>query len=253
MKSDYITLNYEEFKFVIPIGIEYILPYYEICLTDHYNLLLDDVKASDILLDVGANIGIFTVLASKKVNKVIAVEPDPYNYKYLKKNIELNNIKNVIISNKAVSNYKGVTFISSKGSQSKLAEKGIKINVTTIDELLNEHNIDIDALKMDIEGSEYEALDGKFLERCKRLMVEIHNDLYEEIYQRLEKHGFRIIEWKPSKIAIIKQSVKHFGHFCDAELKSGFPATKMIFRYIFRKDIPYMNDHGLRMIYAYKL
>ncbi|RMF32311.1 MAG: FkbM family methyltransferase, partial [Candidatus Nitrosothermus koennekii] len=178
----------------------------------------------------------------------------PYNYEYLKKNIELNDIKNVIISNKAVSNYKGITFISSKGSQSKLTNKGIKVNVTTIDDLLNEYRIDrIDALKMDIEGSEYEALDGEFLNTCKRLMVEIHDDSYEEIHDRLKRYNFKIIEWRPSKTAIVKQSVKHFGHFCDAELKSGFPATKMIFRYIFGKDIPYMNDSKLKMVYAYKL
>lgn len=59
------------------------------------------------VLDTGGNIGYFTLLASKLVGKhgkVYVFEPDPTNFKYLRKNIEINKIENIILINKCVSN-----------------------------------------------------------------------------------------------------------------------------------------------------
>jgi len=44
-------------------------------------------------------------LAAKKAKMVIAVEPDPENFEYLEKNVKLNGMKNVVLINKALSNY----------------------------------------------------------------------------------------------------------------------------------------------------
>ena len=59
----------------------------------------------DIVVDVGAHIGLYTIIASKRVGpngKVIAIEADPSNFEMLNRNIQLNNLTNVLALNYAV-------------------------------------------------------------------------------------------------------------------------------------------------------
>ncbi|CEG11098.1 Methyltransferase FkbM (fragment) [groundwater metagenome] len=68
------------------------------------------IKEGDVVLDIGANIGYYTLIAAKLVGvngKVYAFEPDPTNFSFLKKSVEINNYKNVICEQKAVSNENG--------------------------------------------------------------------------------------------------------------------------------------------------
>ena len=68
-------------------------------------LILRQAKKSDVVVDVGANIGYYTVLLADKVGKtgkVYAFEPDIISFEILKKNIEANNLKNVVAVNAGV-------------------------------------------------------------------------------------------------------------------------------------------------------
>ncbi len=68
-------------------------------------LVRKEVKKSDVVLDIGANIGYYTLILAKLVGKkgrVFAFEPDPTNFALLKKNISINGYKNVILVPKAV-------------------------------------------------------------------------------------------------------------------------------------------------------
>jgi len=68
-------------------------------------LILRQVKLGDIIVDVGANIGYYTVLFADKVGKsgkVIAIEPDPINFEILQKNIKENKLFNVVAVQAAV-------------------------------------------------------------------------------------------------------------------------------------------------------
>jgi len=61
------------------------------------NLIKNKIKEGDIVLNIGANIGYYTLLIARLVGsngKVFAFEPDLNNFKILKKNIEINNYKN---------------------------------------------------------------------------------------------------------------------------------------------------------------
>lgn len=131
-----------------------------------------DLKENDIVVDAGANIGLFTVLAAKKLNntgKVIAIEPDNDNYNILKENIKINNLTNVEVVKKGLwSEKKQLQFnIGVRPGEHSLFEneqmsgKKISIECDTLDNILEELDIkQLDFMKMDIEGAEIEALNG---------------------------------------------------------------------------------------------
>jgi FkbM family methyltransferase len=122
------------------------------------------------VLDVGANIGCFALIAGRRVGpqgKVYAFEPGPENFGLLERNIRLNGLENIIAIRKAVGN-------GSKTIQFRLAERSdhhsifvppmvatkevISVESTTIDETLQGKPVDV--IKMDIEGNELSALEG---------------------------------------------------------------------------------------------
>ena len=77
-------------------------------------LILRQVKKSDVAVDVGANIGYYTILLADKVGKtgkVYAFEPDKINFEILLKNIKANNLENVIAVNVAVGSKNGKDYL----------------------------------------------------------------------------------------------------------------------------------------------
>lgn len=120
------------------------------------------------VLDVGANIGIFTIGCAKVATSVIAIEASVSNAKILFCNIALNNISNVTVYPVAASDQQGLaTFRSEVASNKVLHPLAITpeniddveiIYATTLDHLLGDTPIDV--IKIDIEGREYAALQG---------------------------------------------------------------------------------------------
>jgi tRNA G37 N-methylase Trm5 len=112
-----VILRFQGLKFIVPKETECFWPYYGICFVGEYDPILTHISSSDIVVDAGANIGIFTLLAAKKARTVIAIEPDPENFEYLKENVRLNKAGNVVLINKALQNYVGDGFICGGGFQ----------------------------------------------------------------------------------------------------------------------------------------
>ncbi len=129
------------------------------------------IDPKDIVFDCGGFIGHFTIVASKKAHhgKVFVFEPFKENIKLLLKNVNQNNLKNVIIIQKAVcKNNKNFTlnfnpnYPSASGIYNKtnIVEKR-RIKCITLDQIYREYNLDkVDFIKMDIEGMERDALLG---------------------------------------------------------------------------------------------
>lgn len=161
-------------------------------------------------MDIGSNIGYFSLFLCDKMKKVICIEPDKRSRKLLKKNIDLNNFSgSTEIYDFAMSNEIGdkkiyiakansnLSTLCRRGLSKKDKYKSLKIKTRTIDSLNLE---ELNFIKMDIEGYEVEVLSGglETLDRtpnCKILM-EVHPQFYGEdnnfsvVLEKLIKIGF---------------------------------------------------------------
>ncbi|MBM4166174.1 MAG: FkbM family methyltransferase [Ignavibacteria bacterium] len=135
------------------------------------DLIKSILKSRMTLVDIGANIGYYSILASKCVGekgKVFCFEPAPSNFSFLQRNIVANNARNITAVQKAVSDKKGTLELFmdehlSGGHQifnSGLKSKSVQVETISIDEFFQNQNTKIDLLKIDIEGAEMYALKG---------------------------------------------------------------------------------------------
>lgn len=141
-------------------------------LDDEHEFLakfLSEISANDTVYDIGANIGIFSVHAAKKANKVYSFEPDPGFRSRLVRNIDLNLIhdKDIVVE-WAVSDTQGIVTLYSDGesgsspSLKKIGDRGeVEVKTNTLDDAISENQIPPpNVIKIDIEGAEILALRG---------------------------------------------------------------------------------------------
>ncbi len=158
----------------------------------------------DIVIDVGAHVGAFTLKAARRVRngKVVAVEPHPSNYRLLLKNIAFNKLENVIPINSALSNYHGMAklYLSKDSVQHSLRStkgKYIEVEVKTLDWLLSELKLSkVNFIKIDVEGAELDVLKGaeKTLEENDVFLAigAYHTQTEaQELSRFLKRRGFR--------------------------------------------------------------
>lgn len=133
-----------------------------------------------VVVDIGANIGSFSIYAAHHGARVYAIEPEPHNLDALKNNIAINHMEHIIIvSDVGISDYNGVAVISDRGGGATIKdniEDGSTIKITTLDDYFSQHNIEeVDVLKIDVEGSETEIVVGASkdsLNKCKYITME---------------------------------------------------------------------------------
>jgi FkbM family methyltransferase len=143
--------------------------------TSELKFIQEKLRPGAIFIDVGANGGIYTLIAAKRVGpegRVIAFEPDPRNVALLRENIALNKLTNVTVVAKAVSSAEGTgsLAISRDGAMNSLAktthggqqiEKWETVETTTLDQALREAGVSrVDVIKIDVEGAERMVLEG---------------------------------------------------------------------------------------------
>jgi FkbM family methyltransferase len=142
------------------------------------------IKKGDIIVDVGAHVGYYTLLFARLVGekgKVFAFEPDPENFALLMRNIEANEYRNVVAVRKAVSNKSEIAklFLCPDNTgdhrihNSCDSRQSIEVETTSLDEFFKNKCSKIDLIKMDIEGAEMLALQGstKLLEKNESLQI----------------------------------------------------------------------------------
>src|SRR5215213_7698692 len=182
-------------------------------------------KEGDIVVDIGAHIGLYTIISSKRVGangKVVAIEAHPGNFEMLNSNIKLNRLTNIISLNHAVYSKETKVKLYVPGEESGNTiyntlisdratneEKFVEVNANTLDYLLQSKGIkqeEVNWIKIDVEGAEFEVLKGaaNILSKSKdiALLIEVHNltggkNLYGPIMEFLNSYNF-IVEFENS-------------------------------------------------------
>lgn len=177
-------------------------------------------KEGDTVVDIGAHIGLYTILASKRVGpkgKVIAIEADPSNFDVLVQNIHLNKLTNVIALNYAVysEEKKMRLYLPTEGGvlpdtkyntlmleRAHRDEKFVEVTANTLDNLLSQLKQEqVNWIKIDVEGAELEVLKGceSVLSKSNdiSLLIEVHilsdnANLYRPVCEFIGKYNFTI-------------------------------------------------------------
>jgi FkbM family methyltransferase len=147
---------------------------YEPVLVDLVLKYLDNDRD---VIDIGANLGFYTVLFAQKLNKtkVLAIEPELNSLQRLYKNIQLNNVTDkTIVFAGAVSDYNGRGEIKTLNGREEYSTMGhwkhpsiknekfdvYETEVTTVDNLVSKYSLEPGFIKIDVEGLEYSVLRG---------------------------------------------------------------------------------------------
>jgi|GEM_PF-301525 len=161
------------------------------------------IQPGDVVLDIGANTGFYTLLASKLTGSsghVYAFEPMPRNIDYLKCHVKLNAVRNVtILPLAAAANSGKARFrLGANASMGGLANDGeLEVPTASLDDLLAAGRISIpDFIKMDIEGGETDALRGAsaiLAARTATIVLSAHGyKHYEQCSEILQRAEYRL-------------------------------------------------------------
>lgn len=167
----------------------------------------NNLLAGDQFIDAGANIGFYSILAANQVGhagKVVAIEMLSVNAKRLINNVEINDLKNVKVIEKALSDKNGdkitISIPSEKFGQASIVEtkadsdNRIAVETIRLDTLIDA-NAHIKLLKIDTEGAEKLVLNGaeRILDNIQNIIFEMYdNDQNKEfVFDLLQSQGFK--------------------------------------------------------------
>jgi FkbM family methyltransferase len=198
------------------IGVEILKGHFEPALR---SVLVSKLKHGMTVLDIGANIGYYTVLMASRIGesgRVIAFEPNPVVYEELKSNIELNRLSNALVLPIALSDSSGDSqfYFPHEGQEghgglrknNSFTEARIE-NVSTdrLDEVLLRLSIKkVDLIKIDVEGAELLVIrgaNGLLTGRSKPIIF------FESAENQCASFGFRVFD--------VLSSIASFGYFLE--------------------------------------
>ena len=220
------------------------------------------IKKGYLVIDVGANIGYYSLIFSKLTGndgKVFAFEPEPSNFDLLKKNVEINKCQNVVLEQKAISDKKGriKLYLHEKNSGGHrlysfdYIQRFVEVDVTSLDDYFDQYDSKIDFIKIDVEGLEVTVMQGmkSLLKNSKDiiLVMEFAPSLIkkggwdpEEYFKILLEQGFRLYE--------INEKTEKIEHTDKELLLKKYPMTKdsltnlLCIKGNFPQEIEYLID-----------
>jgi FkbM family methyltransferase len=225
--------------------------YHEIFFQGDYRSLT--IRPDDIILDAGANAGLFSIWAASRCRSVVSVEPAPETFDLLKLNKLINKATNVLLINKALSDHDGFVSMGGEGATYKIEQHGIIIPSTTIDSLLAELGVSVDVVKMDVEGAERLCLPGSYLQHVREIVVETHAT-EDSVVRILQEYGFKTTKVNfrvPRTIATI---LKRFPYFVRTELATNFLISRSTLRAFMRREDLLLRERlpQFQIIHGYK-
>ena len=182
---------------------------YEVWKMKEYETEHFVIHPDDVIIDIGAHIGSFSVWAAQQAvsGRVLSFEPDPENYALLEENKNLNDLTNLSIVNSAVAETRGqARFFTSDyhNMTHSFFEEGVRgnslVDTLSLADILQEYGLEkVHYLKIDAEGAEYQILlntPAKVLRRIDKIFIEYHDYLnhgytYRDLIECLADNGFQ--------------------------------------------------------------
>ena len=138
-----------------------------------FDFFHENLKPGDTVLDIGGHIGLFAVVTARFVGNsgsVFSFEPTPFTRGVMKEVVDLNGVADIVeIRGEAVSSKRGETVFYDTGTEisnanslvrSELSKTEIPITLISVDEFVTERGLNVDCLKIDVEGAELDVLIG---------------------------------------------------------------------------------------------
>lgn len=149
---------------------------------NYYNQFIS--KEDKVILDIGGNIGLFSIHVSPYAEKILTLEPTPSHFKLLTK--LTSNFKNIQPINMALSNKSGTERFytcDANSTMNSLINRGhnfFDVESISLKDLIEKNSLEkVDFLKIDIEGSEVIALNEDIInyisDKVKKVFIETHD------------------------------------------------------------------------------
>jgi FkbM family methyltransferase len=176
------------------------LGYYEV---EKQRRFAATVRAGDVVFDIGANAGFYTLIAAVRSTvkgQVVAFEPLPENARHLQHHVRLNGLTNVRVIEAAVSDFAGRAqfAVDEKNAEGRLSTDGkLSVRVVSLDRLYADGEVPCpDLIKIDVEGGELAVLQGArhLLTRYQpRIFLATHGTVvHRECCELLRSIGYQV-------------------------------------------------------------
>lgn len=208
LKSDPILHLRNGLKIKVRANSTDVQAFTNVWILKEYSSQVQSINESDVIIDIGAHIGFFTLYVSRfcKNGSVFCFEPVKENYELLSYNVNLNRIKNVKTFHKAVADKSEVVrvYLNSDAAAHSIFAKGSsyeEVESISLKEILDSNKIETcNLLKMDCEGSEYiilNSLPDKYFERIHKIVMEYHlviekPELIQDLIKKLTSLGYEV-------------------------------------------------------------
>ena len=199
-------------RIYVPISVGALRPllfdrtYSDFCREEGFlSAISSRVHPEDTIFDLGAFVGIHSVLFSRISRHVVAFEPNPVIFRTLLETIHANGPADISAHQLAIAEHSGTTYLSGRGSGSHLSptettESDVQVMSVDLDTFAKRHEIWPNVMKIDVEGYECKVVRGaiRCLRTCRVVGIELHLDLMTRfgdsadiIYALMAAQGFR--------------------------------------------------------------
>jgi FkbM family methyltransferase len=198
---------------------------------DTTKLIMGLIKKGDVVIDVGANIGYYTLLFASLGKKIVAIEPDPYTFSLLKKNVQVNNYGNIELIEGAATDYAGECRLylsnTNKSNNSiydpRNNNRTISVPAVKLDDKVKGR---VDFIKIDVEGAEFKVILGALNILKSNNRLKILSEFYpkgikmngmnpEEYLSVLESSGFKFYDINQKRLTSKAELVREYSADSD--------------------------------------
>lgn len=184
-KEHIILETKKDIKIKLRVNSTDLMAFTHVWLFQEYDRTGFEIRDTDIVIDVGAHIGLFALYSSQfcKNGKIYCFEPVKENFDLLKSNLELNGIRNVVAINAAISTDNGTVTIyldedEAGHSMYGTGIKQVQVKSFSLQDVFDSNKLEkCDFLKIDCEGEEYKIIDSlptSYFDKINKICVEYH-------------------------------------------------------------------------------